>query len=130
MAALGDRNQEELNREFDERYERYGKPLEAEHYGKYLLISPDGATVVGESPEDVVQQAEARFGPDNFLYKIGPRALGKWRVISKADHEAFLASLGGWEGPVDTDKLLTDIYESRRISTRPPVELGNLTTYG
>lgn len=45
------------------------------------------------------------------------------RVITDADHEAFLSSLGGWKDLVDTDKLIENIYESRSISTRPPVEL-------
>ncbi len=44
------------------------------------------------------------------------------RKKTKADYKAFLASAGGWSD-VDTDTLIEDIYESRRISTRPPVEL-------
>ena|SRR5436190_10871695 len=45
------------------------------------------------------------------------------RTRSAADREAFLASLGGWKDLVDTDKLVEDIYESRRITTRPPIRL-------
>jgi hypothetical protein len=45
------------------------------------------------------------------------------RVISDADHQAFLSSLGGWKDLVDIDKLIENIYESRSISTRPPVDL-------
>jgi hypothetical protein len=41
---------------------------------------------------------------------------------SEADMAAFWSSFGGWKD-VDTDRLINDIYESRRISTRPPVEL-------
>lgn len=41
---------------------------------------------------------------------------------SRKDYEAFLASAGSWK-EVDTDKLIKDIYESRRISSRPPVKL-------
>ena len=37
------------------------------------------------------------------------------------DYEAFLSVAGRWKD-VDTDRLLDDIYESRR-SSRPPVEL-------
>ncbi len=44
------------------------------------------------------------------------------RTKSKDDYEAFLASAGSW-ADVDTDKLIEDIYESRRISSRPPVKL-------
>ena len=41
---------------------------------------------------------------------------------TRKDYEAFLASAGSWKD-VDTDKLVRDIYESRRISSRPPIEL-------
>ena len=36
--------------------------------------------------------------------------------------EAFRSAAGSWKD-VDTDKLIADIYESRRHSSRPPVEL-------
>ncbi len=42
---------------------------------------------------------------------------------TEADYEAFRSAAGGWKGLVDTDKLIEDIYESRRISSRPPVDL-------
>ena len=41
---------------------------------------------------------------------------------TKKDYEAFLASAGSWKD-VDTDTLVRDIYESRKISSRPPVKL-------
>jgi hypothetical protein len=41
---------------------------------------------------------------------------------TKADYEAFRSAAGSWSD-VDTDKLIEDIYESRRRSSRPPVEL-------
>jgi hypothetical protein len=44
------------------------------------------------------------------------------RKKTKEDYEAFRSSAGGW-ADVDTDKLIEDIYESRNISTRPPVDL-------
>lgn len=37
------------------------------------------------------------------------------------DYEAFLSAAGSWKD-VDTDRLLKDIYASRR-SSRPPVDL-------
>lgn len=40
----------------------------------------------------------------------------------EADYQAFRSAAGSWHD-VDTDKLTEDIYESRRISSRPPVEL-------
>jgi len=44
------------------------------------------------------------------------------RQPTAADREAFRAAAGSWKD-VDTDKLVEDMYESRRISTRPPVDL-------
>lgn len=45
------------------------------------------------------------------------------RTITDEDWQAFLASAGGWADLVDTEQLKRDIAESRRISTRPPIEL-------
>lgn len=47
-----------------------------------------------------------------------PTARGR----SKADYEALLAAAGSWKD-VDTDSFVADVYESRRRSSRPPVEL-------
>ncbi|MFN8557174.1 MAG: hypothetical protein U0531_07405 [Dehalococcoidia bacterium] len=44
------------------------------------------------------------------------------RRISKADRAAFLASAGTWMD-VDTDALVTRIYEERDADRRPPIEL-------
>jgi hypothetical protein len=44
------------------------------------------------------------------------------RMKTKADYEAFRAAAGGW-ADIDTDKLIEDIYEARRRSNRPPIEL-------
>lgn len=46
----------------------------------------------------------------------------KRRRKTPADYEAFRASAGSWKD-VDVEKLKADIYASRRLSTRPPVEL-------
>jgi len=42
---------------------------------------------------------------------------------TKSDYDAFLSAAGGWKGLVDADKLIEDIYESRALSTKPPLEL-------
>lgn len=63
----------------DELCEKYGKPLETEHRGEYVAVSPQGQTVVGPNLLDVAQEARAIFGPGNFLFKIGTKAVGKWR---------------------------------------------------
>ena len=44
------------------------------------------------------------------------------RSKTKADYDAFRSAAGSW-ADVDTDKFIEDIYESRRRSSRPPVQL-------
>ena len=65
--------------EADRLYEQYGKPLEAEHFGEFVAISRDGRTLLGASAGEVGRRAKAAFGPGNFVFKIGPRVVGKWR---------------------------------------------------
>ncbi len=79
MSSTGAVDQQDTARRYEALYERHGKPLEAEHRGEYLAVSAQGDTVLGGSLRDVTEQATARFGPGNFIYKIGERAVGKWR---------------------------------------------------
>jgi hypothetical protein len=44
------------------------------------------------------------------------------RATTAADLEAFRTAAGSWKD-VDDDAFLQDVAESRRISSRPPVEL-------
>ncbi len=41
---------------------------------------------------------------------------------TKADYEAFKSAAGSWKD-VDTDRLIKDIYEQRRRSNKPPIEV-------
>jgi hypothetical protein len=60
-------------------YEQYGKPLEAEHKGEYVVISNSGKTIVGKSLTEVVVNSIERFGKGNFVFKIGSRSIGSFR---------------------------------------------------
>ena len=44
------------------------------------------------------------------------------RVLSESDYAAFRSAAGGWKD-IDTDTLIKNIYESRRIPSRPPIDL-------
>jgi hypothetical protein len=46
----------------------------------------------------------------------------KKRGKTKADYEAFLSAAGGWKD-IDTDKLVANIYATRRQSNRSPVNI-------
>jgi hypothetical protein len=60
-------------------YEQYGKPLEAEHKGEYVVISTNGNTIVGKDLTEVVIRSIERLGKGNFVFKIGSRAVGSFR---------------------------------------------------
>jgi hypothetical protein len=79
MAAEAHATNHETERLYDERYERFGKPLEAEHSGEYLAVSPRGDIIIGATLREVAQQAADAFGPGSFIYRIGESAVGKWR---------------------------------------------------
>jgi hypothetical protein len=67
-----------LLRQSDALYERYGKPLEKTHRGKYVAISQAGKTLIADTLFDLMQQAKTTLGPGNFIFKVGERAVGKW----------------------------------------------------
>ncbi len=57
--------------------------------------------------------------PPSWVADAEPR-----RQVSEAERRAFLSTAGGWEGLIDVDEFLEEIYESRRRPPRPPVDLG------
>jgi hypothetical protein len=52
----------------------------------------------------------------------GAKKAKKRKGKTKADYEAFKSAAGSWKD-VDTDRLIKDIYEQRRRSNKPPIEL-------
>lgn len=75
MATVEDRRR---IAEADRLYERHGKPLEADHAGRYVAIWRDGRTVVGPTLLDIMRQALTSFGPGSYVFKVGERAVGRW----------------------------------------------------
>jgi hypothetical protein len=64
-------------------YERYGRPLEKNHRGEFVAISPQGETILGSHAADVLRRAVERFGSGNFaLKRVGYRAFGRWLTIN------------------------------------------------
>jgi hypothetical protein len=87
--------------------------LERDPAGVFDRIQRERASVVVEregSPIAVVKPVPAAKGP-------------RPRRAKTADIEAFLSSAGGWRGLVDVDRFKEDNAASRRLSSRPPVEL-------
>jgi hypothetical protein len=69
------RTNEDLVRQSDELYERYGKPYEAEHWGEYVAIAPDGRTVIGPTLDEVTERAAEILGRGVFVFKVGPKVV-------------------------------------------------------
>lgn len=66
--------------------------------------------------EDVAMVVPIRHGQTAARRPRGQRK-------TDADYAAFRSAAGGWKDLIDIDQFIKDTYESRRISTRPPVEL-------
>ena len=62
----------------DRLYEQHGKPLEAEHWGKFLAIHPDGRTVLEDDYKVLTDRAYAELGMGVYVFKVGPRATHRW----------------------------------------------------
>jgi hypothetical protein len=60
-------------------YEQYGKPLEREHTGEYVVISHSGKTIIGKTLTEVMANAIERFGNGQFVFKIGSQSVGSFR---------------------------------------------------
>ena len=63
----------------DELYEKYGKPLEAEHWGEFVAISQDGKMVLGRTLLEVASKASDVLGRHNFVFKVGEKSVGRIR---------------------------------------------------
>ena len=57
------------------------------------------------------------------LSPVAHRARRRRRESTAEEIAAFESAAGGWAGNVDVDRFQRDNETSRRISTRPPVEL-------
>lgn len=71
-------NQKQLNKTGDDLYKKYGKPLEDKHWGEYIAISKAGKTVLGNDLIKVMKKSLADFGPGNYVFRVGEKAVYKW----------------------------------------------------
>jgi len=73
------RMRDEQVSEFERVYETYGRPLEGEHWGQYLAVSPRDDWVIGDDPLSLSQQASQALGSGGYVYRIGEIDLGRIR---------------------------------------------------
>lgn len=62
----------------DKLYQKFGKPLENKHQGEYVAISKDGGTIISRTLINVLKKSQL-FSSDSFIFKIGEKAVWKWR---------------------------------------------------
>jgi hypothetical protein len=67
-------------------YEQFGKPLEREHTGEYVVISNNGNTIVGKSLTEVVTHAIDKFGKGHFVFKIGSRLISMSHKLTSSKY--------------------------------------------
>lgn len=79
--TVPDRRNQETQELAEQLYERFGKSLETKHMGEYVAISPTGNTVLGTTVLEVADKAADTLGPDNFIFKVGERSVGRWRWL-------------------------------------------------
>lgn len=58
-------------------YDRYVAAVEKNHWGEFVAVSRDGRTLRGTDRRELTRRAADAFGPGNYIYKIGPRAVGR-----------------------------------------------------
>jgi len=67
-------------RDSDRLYERYVRPLEREHWGKFATVTLAGDVIVAVTLLEAIQEADDRFGQDpTVTFKIGAKVVGKMR---------------------------------------------------
>lgn len=64
------------DRDMDRLYEQFGRPLEADHWGEFLVVSADGRTLLAPTLIEAVDQAVERFGPGNTTFRVGEQVVG------------------------------------------------------
>ena len=65
----------------DNLYNKFGKPMEKDHWGEYIAISNDGKFVLGSNLLRVMKKSLADLGPGSHLFKVGEKSVFKWLRI-------------------------------------------------
>lgn len=60
-------------------YKKYVKPLEQKHKDQFVLVTPQGDIVFAPTLLEVVEQAGKVPSRNNYVFKVGAKAVGKLR---------------------------------------------------
>ena len=75
-------NKKQINRLGDNLYNKFGKPLEKDHWGEYIAISEDGKVILSSELMDVFKKSEL-FSAPSYIFKVGEKAVYKWLKYSQ-----------------------------------------------
>ena len=94
----------------------HAKPFDITDYPDLLRLAEE----VRQSQEPRVLRA----GNQDLavVMPLSPRPTRRRKIKSPADYDAFRSAAGSW-ADVDTDRLVEEIYATRRRSNRPPLDL-------
>ena len=69
--------------ESDKVYQKFVKPLEKDHWGKFVAVSSKGKTILTDSLLEAVQKGISILGSGNFVFKVGEKAVGRIGKLKK-----------------------------------------------
>jgi len=102
----------------DRLYDEFVRPLEQDHYGEFIAITWDGQILLGPTLRDVMVRAKEAFGPGNFVFKIGPKAVGRmstgmWLRSQRASFQEFVGAGGSDSEDKSIEQILAEERERR-----------------
>lgn len=69
--------------ESDNVYQKFVKPLEKDHWGKFVAVSSKGKTILTDSLFEAVEKGIRILGSGNFVFKVGEKVVGKIGKLKK-----------------------------------------------
>ena len=76
----------------DALYNKYVQPLEAEHWGEFVAVAPDGRTMVGDNPYKIDMEAWNTFGGEAVMFQVGKKGIVKPAPIPRSNAKNALSA--------------------------------------
>ena len=70
---------DQLHQQAEALYNQYGVSFERDLWGQYVVISPDGETVIAPTLIEAALRAAATLGRGAFAFRIGDRSVASWK---------------------------------------------------
>jgi hypothetical protein len=66
-------------KKMDALYDKFVLPVEAEHYGEFVVVNEDGRMVFGPTLTTALAAARPTLGRGTFSFRVGERVVGRLR---------------------------------------------------